>query len=314
MIYIKWEKLGRIFVPQDNNLNYAKSPQAMVFDDYVRVYFCPCKQDGQRVKCYVAYADFTKDFKTMINFSKDVISDGTLGCYDEHGIFPFSPVKYNDSIYAYISGCSRRKSVSVDTGIGLAISIDKYGNKFERLGNGPVVTSSLFEPFMVLDGFVKEYNGYLHMWYIYGTEWNVFRENEEPDRTYKIGHAKSSDGINWVKDGIQIIPDKFEYESQALPTVIYANNKYHMFFSYRHSYDFRTNSKRSYRIGYAYSKDLISWTRNDELVGIDVSDEGWDSEMMCYPNVFEMDKSIYLLYNGNEFGKHGFGIAKLIEF
>ena len=34
--------------------------------------------------------------------------------------------------------------------------------------------------------------------------------------------------------------------------------------------------------------------------------------MMCYPNVFECDDDIYMLYNGNEFGKYGFGLAKLI--
>ena len=33
--------------------------------------------------------------------------------------------------------------------------------------------------------------------------------------------------------------------------------------------------------------------------------------MQCYPNVFEMDNEIYMLYNGNAFGKYGFGLAKL---
>jgi hypothetical protein len=41
--------------------------------------------------------------------------------------------------------------------------------------------------------------------------------------------------------------------------------------------------------------------------------DGWDSEMMCYPNVFECNKDTYLIYNGNDFGKNGFGIAKLIN-
>jgi hypothetical protein len=40
-------------------------------------------------------------------------------------------------------------------------------------------------------------------------------------------------------------------------------------------------------------------------------DDGWDSEMMCYPHLFKSDESIWLLYNGNEFGKHGFGAARL---
>jgi hypothetical protein len=47
--------------------------------------------------------------------------------------------------------------------------------------------------------------------------------------------------------------------------------------------------------------------------GIDVTEDAWDSDMMCYPNTFECDGKIYLLYNGNEFGRHGFGLAKLVS-
>ena len=32
---------------------------------------------------------------------------------------------------------------------------------------------------------------------------------------------------------------------------------------------------------------------------------------MCYPNVFKCNDQVYMLYNGNEFGRNGFGIARL---
>ena len=35
--------------------------------------------------------------------------------------------------------------------------------------------------------------------------------------------------------------------------------------------------------------------------------------MLCYPHVFEVKDKIFLLYNGNEFGKFGFGLAELIS-
>ena len=84
-----------------------------------------------------------------------------------------------------------------------------------------------------------------------------------------------------------------------------------MFFCYRNSFDFRKNKNNSYRIGYTYSSDLVNWIRDDANSGIDISESGWDSDMMCYPNIFELDGKIYMLYNGNEFGKYGFGIAIL---
>jgi predicted GH43/DUF377 family glycosyl hydrolase len=149
------------------------------------------------------------------------------------------------------------------------------------------------------------------MWYIYGSRWIQSIKENEPQRVYKIGHAVSMDGIHWNKEGRPIIADKLnDDECQALPTVITINNENHMFFCYREATEFRKNRNRSYRIGYAFSGDLKNWTRNDNA-GIDVSENEWDSDMLCYPNVFSCDGNIYMLYNGNEFGRFGFGLAVL---
>lgn len=86
-----------------------------------------------------------------------------------------------------------------------------------------------------------------------------------------------------------------------------------MYFCYRDAFDFRNNRDKSYRLGYAYSLDGINWIRKDDDAGIDVTPGTWDSDMMCYPSVFESDGKFYLLYNGNEFGKYGFGAAILIN-
>ena len=127
--------------------------------------------------------------------------------------------------------------------------------------------------------------------------------------------AVSKDAINWEKLHKSIIPDKLgEDEAQACGDVIFKNGTYHMFFSYRKSLDFRRNKENTYKIGYAHSTDLIHWERNDDVAGIFISENehDFDSEMVAYPNVFELDESIYMLYLGNEVGKLGFGLAKLI--
>jgi hypothetical protein len=84
-----------------------------------------------------------------------------------------------------------------------------------------------------------------------------------------------------------------------------------MYFCYREAIDFRKNKKNGYRIGYAFSNNLVDWKRDDKNVGIDVSKNDWDSDMLCYPHVFRSDDKVYLLYNGNEFGRYGFGLAIL---
>jgi hypothetical protein len=203
-------------------------------------------------------------------------------------------------------------SVSVETAIGLAISEDD-GLTFRRIGDGPVLGASLHEPFLVGDPFVRIYDGLWHMWYIFGTSWKRLIPGEPPDRVYKIGHATSEDGIAWqTEGGRQIIRDRLNAEeSQALPTVIKIGDRWHMYFCYRESSDFRKNPNRAYRLGYAWSADATSWTRDDGSAGIERSLQGWDSEMLCYPHVFECDGRVYMLYNGNEFGRYGFGLAIL---
>lgn len=317
---MKWRKLGKIFDPTQHALpngcsQFAQSPQALVFDDFVRIYFStrsidPC--NGKYLS-HIAFVDMSKNLRDVIRVAdRAVISLGNLGCFDEHGIFPMNVLRHRDVVYGYTCGWSRRVSVSVETAIGLAISRDS-GLTFQRIGDGPVLAASLHEPCLVGDGFVKVIDGVFHMWYIFGTGWKKYAPDVAPDRTYKIGHAVSGDGINWVKEeGRQLISDRLgAEESQALPTVIEMAGRFHMFFCYRESFDFRNGKGRGYHIGHAWSGDLLNWTRDDMYPLLEGVQGDWDSDMQCYPHVFECDGKINLLYNGNEFGRYGFGLAVL---
>ena len=124
--------------------------------------------------------------------------------------------------------------------------------------------------------------------------------------------ATSSDGINWEKENRNIIADVLdENECQAGPDVFKYKGRFHMYFVYREGLNFRNQKGRGYKIGYATSSDKYNWTREDENAGISYSDEGWDSSMHHYPHVLKLDGKHYMLYNGNDFGKYGFGVAVL---
>lgn len=315
---MKWKKIGKIFNPIDyqlpnNCVEFAQSPQTIVFDDFVRVYFSTREKDKiGKYLSHVAFVDFDREFKKVLLVSTEtVIPLGNLGCFDEHGIFPINVLKHQDKILAFTTGWNRKVSVSADASVGLAISHDQ-GLTFEKFGSGPVLTATLNEPFLVCDAFVAYFENQFHMWYIFGTQWTTFVEGQAPDRVYKIAHATSIDGINWEKEGRTIIKDRINKEEcQALPSVIFHNGLYHMVFCYRHASGFRTDKEKGYRLGYAYSNDLINWIRDDDKIGIDLSVDDWDSDMMCYPHLFKVDNQVYLLYNGNEFGRTGFGLAIL---
>lgn len=315
---MKWVKRGLLFNPQEHVLPsgctaFAQSPQALVFDDFVRIYFSTRARDasGQYLS-HIASVDVDRNIETILRTATaPVMPLGGLGTFDEHGIFPINVVRAGHEIHAFTCGWSRRIAVPVETAIGHAISHDG-GVTFERLGPGPVMGPSPEEPFLVGDPFVVVRDGVWHMWYIHGTSWVESPGDPGPARVYKIAYATSADGHTWQREHRGIIRDTLGAdECQALPAVIEVDGRWHMYFCYRHATDFRTNRARGYRLGYAWSTDLQSWTRDDGAAGIDVSSSGWDSDMLCYPHVFWCDGRAFLLYNGNAFGRDGFGVAVL---
>ena len=317
---LNWINKRKLFDPtlyelSDGCKEFAQSPQVVVFDHFVRIYFSTRKKNEATGKylSFIAFVDFDKVFKNIVACSaQEIIPLGGLGTFDEHGIFPINLLKENDKILAYTCGWSRRVSVSVETAIGLAVSHDN-GLTYKKYGVGPIVAASSKEPFLVGDAFVQKYEAVYHMWYIFGVKWMDASAFEPEARVYKIAHATSEDGIHWEKEeGIPIIADVLNTdECQALPTVIKMGSRYHMYFCFREATDFRKNAKRGYQLGYAYSDDLKIWTRDDAMGKVNTRPGEWDDQMMCYPHIFECDGKVYLLYNGNEFGKYGFGIAEL---
>ena len=316
-----WRKLGHIYNPCDDTnrpawrWNFAQGVNSILFDDYVRVYFC-CREKpnklGQTVS-RICFADLDKKCLTRVIRVSDrpVMEVGGLGCFDEFGMYPFTAVRYENRIYGYYGGITRCESVPFNAAIGGAISHDG-GNTFIKMGKGPVISYSHDEPFTVGSPKVRIFNNKWYMFYTAGREWRI--TDNQPEVYYKLRMAISDDGINWHKLGRDIIADKIGVtEAQACGDVTYRNEKYHMFFCYRASQDFRRNPVYSYRIGYAVSKDLLTWNRMDELASIDVSPEvdAFDHEMVAYPHLFDVDKRTYMLYLGNEVGKFGFGLALL---
>jgi hypothetical protein len=312
-----WIKKGRIYTPENYPdrpnwmLEFAQAPFTLELEDRVRVYFgCrpPRDSNGQYVT-YTAYIDLDKnDLHNVIDISKEpVLSLGEKGTFDEFGTYPFSVIREKNEIRAYYAGWTRCDSVPFNVGVGMAKSTDG-GKRFTRVGKGPVLPYTAHEPFTISGPKIKRFNDTYYLFYIAGKKWIL--SNGRPEISHKIRMATSNDGINWSKINQDIVPNGWdENEAQASPDVTYANGKYHMFFCGWVPSSFRDKPNR--KIGYAYSTDLVHWTRADELVGIHTSETGWDSEMIAYPHVFQLNGKTYLLYIGNEVGRCGFGLAEL---
>lgn len=235
---------------------------------------------------------------------------GVHGTFDEFGTNPISVIRDGDEMRVYYAGWTRCESVPINAAIGIAISRDD-GESFVRLGDGPVLSYSPDEPFMLGSPRIRKFGKTWYLWYVSGKEW--LKTEGKPEPVYKIRMASSDDGINWVKHGRDLLENRLgEHECQACPDVLFADGRYHMFFSYRYSHNYKSK-EGGYRIGYASSDDMRNWERCDELAGMEVSPTGWDSQMVNYPHVFMLDGETYMLYQGNDMGRTGMGLAKLIS-
>lgn len=310
---MRWETLGQVFdctggknLPE-GFVSHAQSPQVLPIRDGFRVYFSTRRVDASGAPITApVFADFNCDWRPRGKPMGPVLAPGTLGCYDEHGVFPFHVVQLNGRLFGYISGWSRRLSVPVETAIGLSESVDG-GTTFQRIFQGPILNKCLAEPFLVGDPFVISTVSRHFMWYIHGTAWFPASETEPAVRVYKIAQRESLDGVNWIRPRTNIIRDVLgDEECQALPTVVLWRGKFHMFFCYRYATQFRHDPRRGYKLGHAVSVDLLHWHRlNDPQIPV----LSWDVEMRCYPCAFVHDDILHIAYNGNEFGKNGFGIS-----
>ncbi len=313
----KWKKLGRVFNPQEvENISwlkeFAQAPSVLIYEEFIRVYFScrPAADSNGQYVSYSAFIDLNREnLFERVNISKEpILKLGELGTFDEFGTYPSSVIRNGNDLFVYYGGWTRCESVPFNVAIGIAKS-DDDGKTFNKLGPGPVLSYSVDEPFILSGPKIRIFNNKWYLWYIAGTKWIL--DNGKPEPVYKIRMAVSDDGLNWTKINKDLIGSSIEEnEAQASPDVFFYEGKYHMFFCYRYSSNYR-GKNNGYRIGYASSDDMINWKRDDSKAGIDISESGWDSEMISYPHVFELDNNIYMLYLGNQVGRYGFGIAKL---
>lgn len=158
-----------------------------------------------------------------------------------------------------------------------------------------------FDPVSLSYPWVLRLNDLWHMWYGSTVTWDT----GNGEMLHVINHATSADGQNWHRHG-QAVPHALGVaQAFSRPTVIKDRERLAMWFSYR------SGTGQPYRIGHAVSADGSTWTLALDRSGIDVSPDGWDSDMICYPCVFQHAGRTWMLYNGNGFGATGFGLAVL---
>lgn len=309
---VRWRKHGLVFCPDGETgwmASHAQVPTVLTLVDRFRVFVACRPTVGLSLTGWVDL-DRRDPMRVLAVSPAPILEPGPRGSFDEHGIMPSGIVEADGQVRLYYSGwCRLAGGAPYHNTTGLAVSEDG-GLTFHRACPGPVLDRTPQEPFSATSPWVLRQDATWHAFYSSGLDW--IEVEGKPEHVYDIRHATSEDGVDWRRGGPPAIAQRHCQEALTRPTILQEpNGDWSMWFCYRGSYGFRDDGD-AYRVGFARSADLATWERDDAAAGIGVTEGGFDSRMVAYPCAVEADGRRLMFYNGDGFGRTGFGLAEWV--
>lgn len=295
----RWRKLGRIFEPRALHpklSSHAANPLAIPLGgDLFRIYY---SGRDDRNRSSVGYLDFDLSRREIVYVhDRPAVEHGPEGSYFSHGISIGNCYEVAGTRYILFMGWQVPQDAHWRGDVGRLV-VEPDGTLTVD-GQGPFLGTSDIDPVSFSYPWVMQDGRLFRMWYGSTIAWDA----GNGEMLHVINHAVSTDGHHWDRRGLAVPFALGTAQAFSRPTVLRVPDGYRMWFS------FRGAPGRAYRIGYAESTDGEAWRLRLDQAGIDVSAEGWDSEMIEYPFVFRHGGQDFMLYNGNGHGKTGFGLA-----
>lgn len=296
----RFVRQGLLFAPP-GGVPFVATHAALPVVDRVgaahRVYFSGRDSRG-RARVAFFDTDLRAPGRVMGVSRAPVLDLGALGAFDDSGVTTSCLVEEGGRKYLFYTGWSLGVTVPFYLAAGLAVS-DDGGATFRRVSRAPILPRSEADPFLTASPWVLRDGGAWRMWYVSGSRWEQTATG--PRHYYDIRYAESKDGLRFQATGRVCLTYAREDEHAfSRPCVLKDAGLYRMWYAVR---------GERYRLGYAESKDGLEWERRDALAGLEPAPEGFDSEMLCYPCIFDDAGTRYLLYNGNDYGRTGIGLA-----
>ena len=298
---MRWRKHGQIYAAprlHEKLISHAANPLAVLLSgDLYRVFFSG-RDAAQRSS--VGYVDLNV-VTGVVEYVHDrpAFEHGAAGSFYSHGVSIGNCYTEAGRRYILFMGWQCPPGLHWRGEIG-RLALDVEGN-LKLDGDGPYMALDDCDPVSLSYPWVMgdPHNGY-RMWYGSTLSWDA----GNGEMLHVINAADSRDGLHWQKRGLALPYEVGRAQAFSRPTVIGdAQSGYHMWFSYR------GGPEVSYRIGYASSADGVRWRLRLDETGMAPSASGWDAEMIEYPFVFRHRDKLLMLYNGNDYGRTGFGMA-----
>lgn len=311
---MKWIKKGFICSHATFNLPwFTKNTMVpvpyLVNENRLRLFVTMC--DNANVG-RIGYVDVNPNNPSeILGVSQTPVLDvGIPGAFDDNGIITSSLLEENGKLYLYFSGYQLTVGVPYLIFCGVAVSTDNGETFTKHFGSAPMLdridgeVSTRCAPFVL-----RQPDGTYRMWYTADDKngW-ITGDNNKMLPLYDLKTLTSSSPTDWPRQkGTTAITFKNADEHGIAKCTLWQEDNL-----YKAIYSIRSLSK-GYRLGYAESPDGVTFTRKDDLIGIDVSPTGWDSEMIAFPERFSHAGKTYLFYCGNKYGQDGIGYAELAE-
>jgi predicted GH43/DUF377 family glycosyl hydrolase len=308
---MKWQKKGFICSSETIELPWYKKntmvPLPYLIDSKrLRIFVTMC--DAQNVG-RIGYVDVDpEDPSEIFDFSKNPILDvGTHGSFSDNGVLTSSLLELEGKLYLYYSAYQSCVKIPYLIFSGVAVSEDR-GSTFTNLTSAPLLDRVDNEIFVRSSPSIMKVPEGFKVWYSSDSGQGWVRSDSKARPCYDMKHIVASSPSDWPRvRGVTSIALQNEDEHGITKATFWKEDGL-----YKAIYAIRSLSK-GYRLGYAESSDGIQFERKDDQVGIDVSDTGWDSEMITFPERYSYQDRTFLFYCGNHYGMAGMGYAELID-
>jgi hypothetical protein len=264
-------------------------------------------------RSYPAMVSFQlPNFQLMSICDSPLLDLGSPGSFDDSGIMPGSIIELSGNTQAmYYCGWSLSSPTPYKWSIGIAYA--EKGQAFCRRYNGPIISSSIQNPFLVASPIVSRPNqnvDYFEMYHLSGTSWNFIDNNWES--RYLLSKSVSLDGVNWNKSEFHLNQVRWDDECQTSPNFFTMHGERYLSFSYRSQSGFRKDLERNYKTAIASQKSQDTWS----VIQSELSISGTDVSRsdIAYMTTFNYHGELYALFNFSEgFGTSGIYIGELVS-
>lgn len=289
--------------------SHAQLPTVLPLSDRLwRIYFAA--RDGRNRSHVLAVdVDPCDRMRVLAEHFEPLLAPGRAGAFDHTGVLPSCALAVEGQVRLYYSGLFVREDVRGSGAVGLALSDD--GLSFRRAFEGPVHGVGPYDPFFGVSPMVCVQGQEWRMYYVGGGGWRQVEGVLDP--FYEIRQTTSTDGLVWSPRSRAVFPDRAQgASSQARPWITGADGDARLWFSQRGE-GYRQAGADAYHIASIGldPQGCALGTAEPALFDPAPASGDFDGWMQAYGCVAACGEDLIMVYNGDDFGRSGFGWARL---